>query len=643
MWYDGCDMYSCRFMEQCETQGKDGTQGVQTVRGVIDKALDACGLHATQGYKVWNAAIDFEMGLGEDMKDYERLDKMFLEYLETPFPQDVANAARDQYLSWLEEQGKRSGDEPMSKSLSKKVERAQRAFEMRHQFEAALDEARELEQRPGNLLLAAYEAYIELERSGGDARRVIVMFERAIVEFPVAEKMWREYLHFAECQEGVDIEVSDVYERALRNCPWVGRIWASYIHFVERKNMGGKDLLAQVEAIYQRGLLPLQHVPMELQHATLAFVDVLRHQGGQNIVRIRSVFQEARKYMMSSRTFDPEQRLTSYWAKCEAVLMGTSEGETPRADLQAGISVWENALDESCTDALYSSSWLYYVNFLARFGASLESRRNVFQRALSRSSIGTEELLPLAQQWVRLEQEEGTCHSYFEALKHCHPVFKQAENSAFQAMLAYQQSQMESENAQKARQRNDPNFKRKRDERKEDKPTKKVKGEKIPKNPASNNTLIVFVKHLAPNITEQDLLNEFIEMDCGSDLDVTIGRDPKTNRSKGYAYVRCGNIETRDKLCALNGKTFHGKQLFIAPSNPPKGRKKDVAVNEKGGDSKSASKPNMKEKRSETYQKPRIDTSALLIPRSAALTEKKSSSKPARTNEDFRAMFLSKK
>lgn len=310
---------NCRFVEQCEKQGEDGAQGVQTVRGVIDEALEACGLHATQGHMVWNAAIDFEMGLKEDLKDSERVDKMFLEYLETPFPQDVSDAARDRYLGWLEEQGKRSGDEPISKSLIKKMERAQRAFEMRQQFEAALDEARELEQGPGNLLLAAYEAYIELERSGEDARRAIIMFERAIVEFPVADKLWREYLHFAGCLE--DLDISDVYERALRNCPWVGEIWASYIHYVERKRVGLKDLLTQIDGIYQRGLLYLQHIPLELQHATLAFVDALRHQGGQNITRIRSVFQEAREYMKRSSTFDPEQRLTSYWAKCEAVLL----------------------------------------------------------------------------------------------------------------------------------------------------------------------------------------------------------------------------------------------------------------------------------------------------------------------------------
>eukprot|EP00890_Picochlorum_soloecismus_P000020 jgi/Picsp_1/1018/NSC_04502-R1_squamous cell carcinoma antigen recognized by t-cells 3-like len=615
------------FVEQCEKQGEDGAQGMQTVRGVIDEALEACGLHATQGHMVWNAAIDFEMGLKEDLKDSERVDKMFLEYLETPFPQDVSDAARDRYLGWLEEQGKRSGDEPISKSLIKKMERAQRAFEMRQQFEAALDEARELEQGPGNLLLAAYEAYIELERSGEDARRAIIMFERAIVEFPVADKLWREYLHFAGCLE--DLDISDVYERALRNCPWVGEIWASYIHYVERKRVGLKDLLTQIDGIYQRGLLYLQHIPLELQHATLAFVDALRHQGGQNITRIRSVFQEAREYMKRSSTFDPEQRLTSYWAKCEAVL-GTSDSEAQSVNLQAGMSVWENVLDESCIDSLYSSTWLYYINFLARFGASIESRRNIFQRALSKSSRGAEELLLIAQQWVRLEQEEGTCDSYFQAFNHCHPIFKQAENSAFQAMLAYEQSQMESKNAQKARQKNDPNFKRKSDERNDDRPTKKAKREKIRKDNASSNTLIVFVKHLAPNITEQDLLNEFMERDCGNELDVTIGRDPKTNRSKGYAYVRCNKIETRDKLCALNGKTLQGKQLFIAPSNPPKGKKKDAAVKDKGGDRKSRSKHDYKQARSETYQKPRIDTSALLVPRSAVLTGKKSSSKPVK-------------
>jgi len=633
-----CILVPCRFVEQCEKQGEEGAQGVQTVRGVIDKALEACGLHMTQGYLVWNTAIDFEMGLEEDLKDSGRLDKMFLEYLDIPFSQDVSDAARDRYLGWLEEQGKRTGDDPLPKSLVKKIERAQRAFQMRHQFEAALDEARELEQGRGNLLLAAYEAYIELEKSGEDARRVMIMFERAIVEFPVADKLWREYLYFAGSLE--DLDISDVYERALRNCPWVGRIWASYIHYIERRNMGSKDLLTQIDAIYQRGILYLQHVPLELQHATLAYVDALRHQGGQNIARIRSVFQEAREYMRNSGTFDPEQRLTFYWAKCEAVL-GASGSEAQSVDLQAGISVWENALDESCLDSLYSSTWLYYVNFLARFGASLESRRDIFQRALSKSSMSAEEMLIIAQQWVRLEQEEGTCESYFQAFKQCHPIFKQAENSAFQAMLAYEQSQMESKNAQKARQRNDPNFKRKSEKKDDERPKKKAKAEKNSKGPVSSNTLVVFVKHLAPNTTEQDLLNEFT--DCGDELDVTIGRDPKTNRSKGYAYVRCGNMETRDKLCALNGKSFHGKELYIAPSNPPKGKKKDGAVKDKGGASKPPSKPDMKQARSETYQKPRIDTSALLIPRSAALTGKKSSSAPAKTNEEFRAMFLAKK
>ncbi len=53
------------------------------------------------------------------------------------------------------------------------------------------------------------------------ARVVQLIYERALVAFPVTSHLWLQYARFVETQVKMPDVINSVYKRAARNCPWV--------------------------------------------------------------------------------------------------------------------------------------------------------------------------------------------------------------------------------------------------------------------------------------------------------------------------------------------------------------------------------------------------------------------------------------
>ncbi len=48
-----------------------------------------------------------------------------------------------------------------------------------------------------------------------------LVYERALVAFPVTSHLWLQYARFAETKLNISAIINSIYERATRNCPWV--------------------------------------------------------------------------------------------------------------------------------------------------------------------------------------------------------------------------------------------------------------------------------------------------------------------------------------------------------------------------------------------------------------------------------------
>ena len=591
---------------------------VAKVRDVFDKALDQCGLHMLEGDVLWNSCVDFELSLDDKHRDEDRITRIFNRFLETPFSPAILSAAKQRFIEWKSRDGE---DYDITKSLAKSIERAERAYELRQEYEEALKTSREIDPQ-SNTLLSAYFSYIDLEISGGEHNRVRIMFERAIVDFPVLDFLWKSLLIFEETANRTQ-DLSDIVKRALRNTPWSGDIWVLKLRSIFlNHDQESHNCMDELNAAVEDARQVIGGNPAEFQKVLVALASYSRQSGTEYREQYENILQSGLKLLRDQSYIDPEHRF--------ATLLSASQAT--HGTVESGRSVWESLVADTAIDATYSGTWMSYYDYLSKFGADFSSRRDIFARAC-KAPISLDDQAFLAKAWVALEEAEGSIETQKEAFVATANILRNYEATQRGIACNIQQvnNSLHAILKQKKRQENDPNFgmtKRKRDENigaSNKKKKAKSSNEKKPVN--SHDSLIIFVKHIVPSATEEDLFAEFSH--CGSDIDITIGKDPKTDRSKGYAYIRCGSQDTFDKLCALNGKEYQGKALFIAPSAPPKGNQKQKSK-QNAASTLEASEPR------ERTQKQRLAPVTMLVPRAAAVAT------APKSNEEFRKMFLSR-
>jgi len=321
------------------------------------------------------------------------------------------------------------------KNVQRSFDLARRAYELREPFEDALIQTAAA--GPGSSdHLAAYLAYIKVEESGKDADRVKLIYERAIAAFPVTHFLWLQYGWSLESlQLSVQAEYAErywagleIYDRACRNCPWVGEIWARRIRLQERSGATQDVLDLTYSEAMKAGLQGAEDIIM----VALSRVDSLRRSLQREMQklndsevphdvpttpnslkkRLRTVFMATTDLLSSQYPyyFDPEMRLTKYWACCEINFSGLQNGLD---SCQAAREIWEDALKRG-VGGRYADTWLHFVHFERRYGESPERVRALFQRCYT-LNLENEGQRSVCQAWLRFEGEEGSEEDYFNA------------------------------------------------------------------------------------------------------------------------------------------------------------------------------------------------------------------------------------
>ena len=82
------------------------------------------------------------------------------------------------------------------------------------------------------------QSYLEFEKSFGDPSRVQILYERAIIDFPVSSDLWLDYTRYLEKTNVVKV----VYSKATRNYSWVGELWVRYLLCLKRGHVSEKEI-----------------------------------------------------------------------------------------------------------------------------------------------------------------------------------------------------------------------------------------------------------------------------------------------------------------------------------------------------------------------------------------------------------------
>ena len=726
LWKEHIQVSMARF-EQRKAKGDAESVAAGAVREVFDEALADCGFHVIEGASLWNLCLDFELNtLQGGARDDARIEGLFRKFLSCPFPSEVLLGARARYVAWLRGDedvkmiqdedvdlnkdhqcgegvsgGQEEAHEEIPRALEKTIERAIRAYELRRGHEEAIVAAREMDPQ-GITLLSAYASYLELEASSGagsEDSRVRTVFERAIVEFPTSDYLWKSYIGWIDAKSDQLLRPSSqgqtrprseslpvLVGRALRNCPWSGDVWALHFETLDSPSDAAKEL--------ERCRLFLGGSASEFQKAVVAYVSCWsRALDSIDAQHKDSLLRECISASKEQKIVDPEHRcawlLSSMLAEGQGADGGSRGGHDP--GLEAGMAIWEALIAEGTLESQYSGTWMSYYWFLVRFGAGKPEKRSVFQRAM-RVHMAAADKSYIARAWLSFEEREGSREDFCQARRATADVLRRAE--ATQRGISLELDQVTASLAEmekrKRRQENDPNFsaagnkkgiqgkgtrnkagkgsngRKARDQRnlKEGVPTKKRKantagptdhgniGAKEAHMPSeisdsqfgrdlpNDERFTVFIKYIEASVTEDELSAELAS--CGSDMEISLARDSKTGRSKGFAYVQCSK-ETSNKLCGLNGKEYRGKRLLIAPSDPVIATKKRRGKGGGKGDGKR-----MSQKHVVNHPKPGQRTklggghASMLVPRGAVTptTNTGGATDAPKSNDDFRKMFV---
>lgn len=299
-----------------------------SLRQLCERALTAGGLHVTQGSQLWNTAREWEASLlaqnSADEKQQARVRSLFHRQLQVPLADGAAALAA--YQAW--ETSLQPGFD-VPQNMAQAHEKAQAAAALRAASEASVAPGKPADHD----LLAAFRAYIMLEKRAGDPARVQVVFERAVAQFAVTHGLWLDYARYLEAELKSAALVVPVYARAARNCPWVGLVWGRYLNALER---AGAEEQEQA-AVYGRALSAGLQTSEDYMEVILARLDAIRRRGAEAMPQLRDAFAAASQTLQAAfgDVPDPSLRLTAYWADCEAHLAG---------DVTAARAVWEAAL-----------------------------------------------------------------------------------------------------------------------------------------------------------------------------------------------------------------------------------------------------------------------------------------------------------
>ncbi|XP_020088462.1 squamous cell carcinoma antigen recognized by T-cells 3 [Ananas comosus] len=586
--------------------------GISKMRDLFERALTAAGLHIVEGSKIWEAYREYEQALfltisdgndEEKTKQSQRIRALFHRQLSIPLV-DLISTLKD-YKVWEAEQGNSNDINTDLDGVPSNVASAyQKAIEMynaRKQYEDRLvdpdtSEADKLQQ---------FMSYIKFEESCGDPARVQVLYERAVVEFPVSSDLWLGYTSYLDRTLKVPTVLKSVYYRATRNCTWVSELWVRYLLSLERVHASEEEIRYVFE-LAVRCVFPSVKEYLELY---LTRVDGLRRRISLNGEKdsaidfqlIRQTFMDAADFLSPQLSTDDLLHLHEYWARLEANL---------GKEMVAARGVWENLIKKSGS---MLEVWQHYIAMEIEMG-HIQEARAIYKRCYSKRFSGTGSEV-VCHSWLRFEREHGTLEDFDLAVKKVTPrlhelmIFKSQQESKTGSTYSITKDTHDARKSPLKRKTNQlssnkqPPPKRRKEgtsktvEASDVGPTKKLRNatentEEVKKDDANapteqskgslkardsksnfyNDQCTAFVSNLNVAANEEHL-REFFS-DCGGVTAIRLLRDKFTGRSRGLAYVDFSDDEHLTAAIAKNKQTLLGKRLSVARSNPKQSHRK---------------------------------------------------------------------
>ncbi|GAB2236082.1 hypothetical protein Droror1_Dr00027817 [Drosera rotundifolia] len=657
------------------------SMGVSKARNLFERAITAAGLHLTDGSKIWDAYREFEQAVLHTLdesncevkeKQVQRIRSVFHRQLSVPLADMTSNLLA--YKGWELEQG--NSVNVNSREIDDITSHADVAYKKAvdmYQSRAVMEnEILNLQisdpgKRPG------FKRYLKFEESSGDPGRVQILYERAIVEYPVSSDLWLDYLRYLDkTLKGASV-VRSVYSRAVKNCPWIGDIWVRYLLFLEREHATE----GEISAVFEKGLQSTFSAYEEYLELFLTRIDGLRRRfslAGEvqdfDYALIRDTFQRASDYFSASLKGSYSLlHLHVYWSRLEISL---------GKDIAAARGVWESFLRISGSAI---EAWKSYIAMEIE-NKNIKEARSIYRRCYTKRFTGTGSE-DICHCWLRFEREFGMLEDYDFAVQKVSPrleelcLFRSQQEAKSNAPQT-EQKQISSKKDTREKRKHDsdstyeqsPAKRQKsatkgleelkknggkakntaRDERKgansnhdgKDTTTEQHKEETVKEKLKYSDKCTAFISNLSYQANDESLRSFF--SDVGGVVSIRILKDRFTGKSRGLAYVDFADDDHLAAAVAKNKQSLMGKKLNIARSDPKKAKSKVPDEHGKKPQAEKGKSPNIQLKGKNTFAAPRaIARPQTVKPLGWTKPEPKANEgeeeKP-KSNDEFRKMFI---
>lgn len=92
----------------------------------------------------------------------------------------------------------------------------------------------------------SYEEYILWEKNpkegGNKPNRIICLYERAIADIPLTQKLWADYIDYIAITIKEADTILDICKRSVANCSWSSDLWTTYLIQAEANNQTQEEI-----------------------------------------------------------------------------------------------------------------------------------------------------------------------------------------------------------------------------------------------------------------------------------------------------------------------------------------------------------------------------------------------------------------
>ncbi|XP_017771623.1 PREDICTED: squamous cell carcinoma antigen recognized by T-cells 3-like [Nicrophorus vespilloides] len=500
-----------------------GCCSLEETRTILEKGLNAVGLHVCNGSLLWDTLREFELANLSMCQQNSENYKMQLKKVVSTFRRQLSVPLLNMeitYEEWNEFLKSVDNEELVdNKAVDWGYKNALKILETYKPFEDKLLTATADQE--------IYNIFKEYIKSVKDPSVILCLYERAVEKICLLPDIWLDYCYYAYGLGECSVSIS---ERAVRNVTWSEDLWVLRLRILEKNNVSDAD----VRKCYQDGIHFIQN-GLDLW---MSYLDYIKRNSPDQLM---DLFEKAEETEV-----DPTRKITRLHAR----LLFKSEEATKARKL------WNSIMHDPICKQNYVF-WLELINLERQFG-TVTSVRETFRKAIN--CCKTEQII--YDEWLLFERECGSVEDLVkctEKLRTVHFPIIQATHyqEAVETNVKKRKRDAEPSGNKKVKQ-NDGNRKltdELRFKKNDSKNVGLVRNQGAPEN--LDHAKSVFVSNLAYNVTADSLAPVF------PNSKITLSTNNK-GLSRCFGYIEFKTEEEAEAALLRDREPFEGRPIFIS-------------------------------------------------------------------------------